>query len=335
MRLIIATPLYPPEIGGPATYAKILADELPKRGIEVDVVKFGDVRHLPKILRHYAYYRHVLKYARLADVVLALDPVSVGLPAMQAAKKAKKPFVVKIVGDYAWEQGQQRFGVTQSLDEFVQTNAVPPAVRVLRRVQARVAAAATRVIVPSEYLKKIVTQWGIAPEKIKVIYNGIVLPKNIEVHKKNPGEFLIVSSGRPVPWKGFDAIKRVAEHEQGWRFFLANGLAHSDALGWVKAADVFVLNSQYEGLAHALIEAMMLGTPVVATRVGGNPELINDGETGLLVPPNDDEALRAALMNVATDPSSAHTRAVAAQERAKHFSVETMLEATAALLTSL
>jgi len=335
MKLVIATPLYPPEIGGPATYAKILIDELPKRGIEVEVVKFSDVRHLPKILRHYAYYRRVLRVARRCEAVLALDPVSVGLPAMQAAKKAKKPFVVKIVGDYAWEQGQQRFGVTESLDAFVQTNEVPPLVRVLRRVQTRVAVAATRVIVPSAYLKNIVTQWGITPEKISVIYNGIVLPANIEVQTKNPDEFLIVSSGRDVPWKGFDAIRLVAEHEQGWRFFLAHGLPHGEALGWVKAADVFVLNSQYEGLAHALIEAMMLGTPVVATRVGGNPELISDGETGLLVPPNDDDALRAALMKVATDPTSAHTRAVAAQERAKQFSVGTMLEATAALLTSL
>jgi len=335
MKLVIATPLYPPEIGGPATYAKILVDELPKRGIEVEVVKFSNVRHLPKIVRHYAYYRRVLKVARFADAVLALDPVSVGLPAMLAAKKAKKPFVVKIVGDYAWEQGQQRFGVTESIDEFVINTRVSAAVRILRKVQTRIAAAATWVIVPSEYLKKIVTAWGIAPENIKVIYNGIVLPTNIEAHTKSPEEFLIVSSGRDVPWKGFEAIKRVAKREHGWRFFLAHGLSHSEALGWVKAADVFVLNSQYEGLAHALIEAMMLGTPVVATCVGGNPELVRDGETGLLVPPNDDDALRSALMKIAMDPVSAHTRALSAQERARHFSVETMIKATAILFKPL
>jgi len=335
MRLLIATPLYPPEIGGPATYAKILSDELPKRRIEVEVVKFSEIRHLPKIVRHYAYYRRVLAMARQCDAVLALDPVSVGLPAMQAAQKAKKPFVVKIVGDYAWEQGQQRFGVTQSLDEFVKSSRVPFMVRVLRKIQIRVAAAATQVIVPSEYLKTIVTAWGIAPEKIKVIYNGMVLPEHVEAQTKNSDEFLIVSSGRDVPWKGFDAIKRIVKKEQDWRFFLAHGLSRSEALGWVKTADVFVLNSQYEGFAHALIEAMMLGTPVVATRVGGNPELITDGDTGMLVPAGDDEALHAALMKVANDPSSAHARAITAQERAKHFSVEAMLEATASLLKSL
>src|SRR3989344_3997850 len=156
MKLVIATPLYPPEIGGPATYAKLLFEGLPKKGIEVDLVKFSDVRHLPKIIRHYIYYRHVLKAIRNADVVLALDPVSVGLPAMWAARRAGKPFVVKIVGDYAWEQGRQRFGITQNRDEFVKTARVPFPVRVLRRIQPRVAAAATRVIVPSEYLQDIV-----------------------------------------------------------------------------------------------------------------------------------------------------------------------------------
>ena len=151
MRIVIATPLYPPEIGGPATYAKLLLEGLPKKGIEVDLVKFSDVRHLPKIIRHFVYYRRVLKAARSADVVLALDPVSVGLPAMKAAKKAGKPFVVKIVGDYAWEQGRQRFGVTQNLDEFVRTTTVPFRVSVLRRIQTRGAPCATRVIPPLRY----------------------------------------------------------------------------------------------------------------------------------------------------------------------------------------
>jgi glycosyltransferase involved in cell wall biosynthesis len=335
MKVVIATPLYPPEIGGPATYAHILAEALPKRGIEVEVVKFGEVRGAPKLLRHYQYYRMVMRAARGADVILALDPVSVGLPALWAARRSHAPLVVKVVGDYAWEQGRQRFGITQDLDSFVVTRNVPLAVKILRRVQNRVTRKAGVVIVPSEYLKKIVTAWGVEPEKIKVIYNGIALPAEIAAAKRDPNEFLIVSSGRPVPWKGFDAIKRVAEQQQGWRFFLAHGLPRAEALGWVKAADVFVLNSQYEGFAHALIEAMMLGTPVVATNVGGNPELIVDGVTGLLIPPRDDEALQAALTDIKRDYSAAYARARAAQERVGHFSVETMLDATTALLKSL
>ncbi len=332
MRLLIATPLYPPEIGGPATYAKLLEEGLPAKGIEVELVKFSDVRHVPKILRHYVYYRRVLRAARSADVVLALDPVSVGLPAMKAAQKAGKPFIVKIVGDYAWEQGVQRFGVKQSLDDFVRARQESFFVRVLQRIQTHVARGAVKVIVPSEYLKGIVVEWRIPEEKIFVIYNGIELPVHIPTYQKNDGKFLIVSAGRRVPWKGFEAIERVVQKHADWRVFIASGLPRAEVLGWIKAADVFVLNSHYEGLSHTLIEAMTLGTPVIATNVGGNTTLVVHGETGLLIPPKNDNALEEALTEVAHNPSAARERAQAAQKHMDNFSLSHMLESTAELL---
>lgn len=335
MKLVIATPLYPPEIGGPATYSKLLEEGLPAHGIEVDLVKFSDVRYLPKLIRHYAYYRRVLKAARRADAVLALDPVSVGLPAMCAARRAGKPFVVKVVGDYAWEQGTQRFGITQSLDEFVKEKTVPFTVRFLRSIQTRVTRAADRVIVPSDYLKDIVTLWGISGEKIWRIYNGIALPEHLPEHQKKDGEFLIVSSGRRVPWKGFEAIERVAKQHANWRVFIASGLPRDEALSWVKAADVFVLNSLYEGFPHALVEAMTLGTPVIATNIRGNRTLVVQGETGLLVSPENDSSLQEALMSVANDPAAARERALAAQKRMDQFALPHMLQSTAHLLKSI
>lgn len=335
MKLVLATPLYPPEAGGPSTYAQTLVDGLPARGMEVVLVKFGDVRHLPKIIRHVVFFWHVWRALREADLVLALDPVSVGLPACIAARIAGKPFFVKIVGDYAWEQGSQRYDVTHTLDEFVQTRQTSFFVRLLQWIQTRVARSATRVIVPSKYLKGIVSAWGVSTAKIEVIYNGIALPDVVVEPKARPQGFLVVSSGRRVPWKGFEAIERVVVREPSWHFFLAHGLPRTEALGWVKAADVFVLNSSYEGLPHAILEAMMLGTPVIATRIGGNPELIEDGKTGLLIPLGDEEALHSALKQVEHNPAAARTRAEAGKLRVQNFSVPTMLAKTAAVLKNL
>lgn len=332
MKIVIATPLYPPEIGGPATYAKLLFDGLPAKGVEVELVKFSDVRHLPKLVRHHAYYLNVLRAARSADVVLALDPVSVGLPAMKAAQKAKKPFIVKIVGDYAWEQGQQRFGVTQNLDEFVVTKNVPFMVRLFQKIQTHVARSATRIIVPSEYLKGIVTRWGIEEEVIHVIYNGIELTDNIPTQQKNEGEFLILSAGRRVPWKGFEAIESVARGHKNWRVFIASGLPHNEVLGWMKTADVFVLNSSYEGLSHVLIEAQTLGVPTIATQAGGNGEVITDEVNGLLIPVGDTQALEIALERICSDEALRERLSAHAIESAKRFSVETMLRRTSDVL---
>ena len=105
-------------------------------------------------------------------------------------------------------------------------------------------------------------------------------------------------------------------------------------MGWVKIADAFALNSTYEGLSHALIEAMALGTPIVATNVGGNPELIS-GQNGLLIPPKDDDALHAALTQIATHPEEARQRAERAKEKAQQFSIAITIEKLAALLKNL
>ena len=67
------------------------------------------------------------------------------------------------------------------------------------------------------------------------------------------------------------------------------------------AFDVFALPSQTEGLSIALLEACATGLAVVATRVGGNPEIVVDGQTGLLIPPDDNGALSEALARMLAD----------------------------------
>ena len=144
-----------------------------------------------------------------------------------------------------------------------------------------------------------------------------------------------MSAGRRVPWKGFEAIERVSQGHANWRVFIASGLPRSEVLGWIKAADVFVLNSHYEGLSHALIEAMTIGTPVIATNAGGNKTLVVHEETGLLIPPGDDVSLLDALTVVANEPIAARKRALAAQNRMDDFSLPHMIDGTVELLKSL
>lgn len=365
MRLVIATPLYPPEIGGPATYATLLEAGLPPRGIEVELVKFSDVRHLPKLLRHIAYYTRVKRALRRADLALALDPVSVGLPTMLAARALGKPYAVKVVGDYAWEQGRQRFGVTAELDEFVTRRQRTPAVRLLQWCEYRVARRAERVIAPSAYLRRIVCAWGVRAGQVEVIYNAVSLGEmgRVPVGVARMPHPLIVAAGRLVPWKGFEglieavALARthgvaatlaiigegpsrgtleayITAHLPG-AALLTGALSHADTLATIAAADIFVLNSTYEGLSHLLIEAAALARPIIATEVGGNPEVITDGETGLLVPAGDAPHLASVLQTLLGDPALRARLAANAAMSARRFSEAAMLDATAALLTRL
>ncbi len=104
-RVLLVTPLYPPDVGGPASHSVFVESQLSKLGFEIERCYFGDVKHLPYIVRHIALFFKVLKQAKSADTIYALDPLGVGLPAGLAAKILGKRFVLRVAGDRAWETG--------------------------------------------------------------------------------------------------------------------------------------------------------------------------------------------------------------------------------------
>jgi glycosyltransferase involved in cell wall biosynthesis len=95
------------------------------------------------------------------------------------------------------------------------------------------------------------------------------------------------------------------------------------------AAAVSVLPSVSEGISNTLLESMAAGVPVVATRVGGTPEVIRDGEQGLLVPPSDPQALADAILAVLGDPALAARLGAEGRRRVREeFSFEAVVRRT-------
>lgn len=106
----------------------------------------------------------------------------------------------------------------------------------------------------------------------------------------------------------------------------------NDIPALLAASDLFCLPSRTEGLGIAAIEAMASGLPVVASRVGGLPEVVEDGVTGLLVPPDDTAALAEALVRILEDRHRAAQMGDAGRTRAKqHFDSRAMIAATYAV----
>jgi glycosyltransferase involved in cell wall biosynthesis len=97
-------------------------------------------------------------------------------------------------------------------------------------------------------------------------------------------------------------------------------------LPFLQAADIFVLPSIQEGLSLSALEAMALGKPVVACRVGGTPEVVVDGETGVLVSPGRPEELAGALEGLLEDPDRARAMGAAGRRRVRDaFDFEQMV----------
>ncbi len=105
----------------------------------------------------------------------------------------------------------------------------------------------------------------------------------------------------------------------------------ADVLARLKAFDLFVMSSVTEGLGTSLLDAMGAARPIVATRAGGIPEVVEDGVTGLLVPPGDARALASAILALLGDEGRRRRMGEAGLERARrHFSVERMVAETVA-----
>jgi glycosyltransferase involved in cell wall biosynthesis len=94
----------------------------------------------------------------------------------------------------------------------------------------------------------------------------------------------------------------IARRALGGSVRLVGSLTGDDTVAFLREADVFLLPSESEGIPYSVIESLASGTPVVASHVGGIPDVVRDGEHGRLVPPRDPAAIAAALRELASDP---------------------------------
>lgn len=218
---------------------------------------------------------------------------------------------------------------------------VPSVARVPSTDQARFFKFSHHLIAVSEGVRDHLQAQGVSAEKIAVLYNGIDLtnyqPSLSGAEAKarlglSPETRTIGVAANLIPRKGhrflLKALKAIesdakdvhlllagegsllAELQEQTRLLGLQDRVHflgfrSDMVEVETAMDIFVLPSLREGLSNAVMEAMALERPVIATHIAGLPEVVRDGETGLLVPPGDVEALSLALLRLLHDPDFA------------------------------
>lgn len=217
-------------------------------------------------------------------------------------------------------------------------------------------------IAVSQHIAEVLVSQGYPPHRIRVIHNGVdpdefyPLEHRHMTDKPARGELTIGTVGRLVPEKGHSvlvqAARDVVRRFPGCKFLIAGDgperenlqrLIHSLGLEpWVRLVgyvtnvpaflrelDLFVFPSIQEGLGIALIEAMMCGVPVVASRVGGIPEVIRDPALGTLVEPGNSQELAAAVCRVLEDQDRAKQAALMARQFAlEHFNAARMAQST-------
>lgn len=231
----------------------------------------------------------------------------------------------------------------------------------MRHLERLITRRAARVVCITEALARFNRDVvGLPGGKLRVVHYGLDqppapwgLPDGPELPARAP---VLLAVGRLVRQKGIDlaieALVRVREHHPRARLVvlgegplrmeltaLARALRVDDAVSmpgrvgdvswWYRRASVLVHPARWEGFGLTLLEAMLCARPVVAASVSAVPEIVVDGETGLLVPPEDPEALAAAVCGLLDDPGRASALGEAGLRRARQqFSVAQMTERT-------
>jgi glycosyltransferase involved in cell wall biosynthesis len=269
----------------------------------------------------------LVRAARAADVIYASGFYS---RSALAGAATGTPLVVKLTNDPAFERARSRGWFSGTLEEF-QHESRDPRAGALKLLRTQSLRRASSVVVPSRFLAGIVQGWA------RDIAEPVVIPnprpdlparqaRAVLRQQRSLHEFTAVFAGRFVADKqlhiALEAVARVpACHlvlvgdgpERGAveaavhrlrlndRVRIEGPARREEVLDWLQAGDVAVLSSGWENYPHAAVEALSVGTPVVATAVGGVPEIVSDGENGMLVARGDVEGLAGALKRCVHD----------------------------------
>jgi glycosyltransferase involved in cell wall biosynthesis len=340
MRVVVVSGIWPPDVGGPASHAPDVAAFLLSRGHRVEVVTTAKrapepraypvrwiSRRLPKGFIHLRTAGEIARRAADADVIY-----TTGMFGRSAAGAfaARRPYVVKLTADPAFERARRRSMVGGDVDEFQRLDG-GPAVRVLRSARDLELRHAAHVFTPSAYLRDLAVSWGACADRVSVLPNPAPplpeLPPRPELRRsfEMNGETLAFA-GRLTAQKSLDVAlaalarvdgvslliagdgderdpleRRAAELGVAGRVRFLGPQPRGRVLELFRAADAVVLSSSWENFPHAVVEALAVGTPVLATMTGGVAEVVRDGENGLLVPAGDADALGQALRRYFAD----------------------------------
>lgn len=370
MNVLIITGIFPPDIGGPATYVPTMASALVKRGHKVTVMTLSDsldhddrsysfpVQRIRRgLFKPWRFLLTVLRILRKGRSAHVLYVNGLYLETVVANYLLRTPMVQKLVGDWAWERSSNKGWVKDTFEEF-QKRRYGLEVELLKSLRTFCVRRADSLITPSAYLARAVAEWGVSKNTISTVYNAVEAITVIPTKTPLATPFKLVTVGRLVALKQIDHVIKaltavkdaglviigdgpdrgrleaiVGENQLTARVYFAGQRSKEETLSLMAACDLFVLNSTHEGFPHVLLEAMSVGLPVVATAVGGTPELVRDGENGVLIAPNANGTLSKTLLQILSSLEDRQRFIAGAQRTLRGFQSFGMIEQTEGILS--
>ncbi len=287
MRILIASGIYPPDIGGPAQYARNLYETWKKQGHDVKVAAYRWERIAPPGLRHFLYFTKILRKGWNADLILVLDTWSAAVPTMYASKLMGKKYVVRTGGDFLWEEYVERTGKMVLFRDFYTTEIDKDLSKLTRkeRLIYKLGGAslrnAARVIFSTAWQKGIFEKaYGLDPGKSTIVENYCA--PHTEAHEPENRSF--IAGTRALKWKNIDLLKeafadaRVEVARRGLPDIeLDCGKAVYDSfVEKIRRSYAVILASIGDISPNMIYDSIGTGTPFIVTKEIGIVERVKD-----------------------------------------------------------
>ena len=297
MKILIATGIYPPDIGGPAQYAKNLAEVWEREGHSVSVDVFPRGRKLPSGVRHFYYFLRLLPKAFRADFIFSPDTFSAAVPAVFVAKLLRKKILIRTGGDFLWEEYVERTGDLVLLRNFYKSRMDKFSLKekIIFFLTRFVLRHADGIIFSTKWQRDIFTPaYRIDLDKTAIVENYYG-PK-INSFSSNSKNF--IAGTRPLKWKNSvriaEAFRQVGTEAKA--VYDNHTFPHDKFIDAVTHSYGVIIASLGDVSPNTILDAIRANKPFILTRETGFYEKLKD--VALFVDPEDvsDIAKKIALL---------------------------------------
>ena len=355
MNILITVGIFPPDIGGPASFVPKIANHLINMDNEVKIICLADEEnllledeldvlrirrstYLPR--RWFKTISLIIKHGRKSDILFVNG---LGVEAAIANLYLRKKIVRKIVGDPVWERFYNKKRTFETFDDF-QNLKQNLNVRIQKLIRNWSISSSEVVITPSDHLKEFINRINPKTEVLK-INNGIEITE-FKRSKAPLHEFNILINSRLVVQKNIhlvieamDSIKNLDINlkiiGEGGEFasleeLITNlkiqnrvkmiGKVENNLISeYLKTSNLFIQASDYEGLPHSILEAINYEVPILSTEVGGCKDLLDNGDRGFIISsPQNKQQIAEKIDYIYENYDTALTKAVAAKKYIKN-----------------
>ncbi|MEN9913160.1 MAG: hypothetical protein RLY66_568 [Candidatus Parcubacteria bacterium] len=296
MRILIASGIYPPDIGGAAQYARNLYETWKGANNDVKVAAYRWERAFPPFVRHILFFLKIIRKGWDADLILILDTWSSGVPAMYACALMRKKYIVRTGGDFLWETYTERTSDLVLFKNFYETSMSKLSLKekMIFKLGGSVMRSASKVIFSTAWQKDIFEKAYKLDTTKNVVVENYCGDREPVVEPENR---MFVAGTRPLKWKNTDFLKEcfgeAQEALQRANFApveLNCGKAVYDSfLEKIHRSYAVILISLGDASPQMILDAVKCGTPFIVTEEVGIKHLL--GDAALYVNPKDKKAI--------------------------------------------